>query len=26
MIVPFKVWKADYQPEDSPIGKPREGD
>lgn len=23
-IVPFNVWKANYQPEDSPIGKPRE--
>lgn len=22
-IVPFNVWKANYQPEDSPIGKPR---
>ena len=25
-IVPFKVWKANYEPEDSPIGKSREGD
>jgi hypothetical protein len=23
-IVPFKVWKANYKPEDSPIGKARE--
>lgn len=23
VIVPFKVWKANYQPADSPIGKPR---
>jgi hypothetical protein len=22
-IVPFAKWKANYQPEDSPIGKPR---
>lgn len=22
-IVPFNVWKANYQPDDSPIGKPR---
>ncbi len=25
-IVPFKVWKANYQPADSPIGKPRKDD
>jgi hypothetical protein len=25
-IVPFKVWKANFQPEDSPAGKPRGGD
>lgn len=23
-IVPFEQWKANYQPEDSPIGKPRD--
>lgn len=23
VIVPFKVWKANYQPADSPIGKPK---
>lgn len=23
VIVPFKVWKANFQPADSPIGKPR---
>ncbi|MEO1957103.1 MAG: hypothetical protein ABGX03_04155 [Methylophilaceae bacterium] len=25
-IVPFKVWKANFQPEDSPAGKPKGGD
>lgn len=25
-IVPFKVWKSNYQPKDSPIGKARDGD
>jgi len=24
-IVPFKLWEDDYQPADSPIGKPRNG-